>query len=83
MSDDELIDYLGLDDLVLDKDFDNLPKETQVKAVKETQEQYVDSLHYSKQRKDNAVWFKGDNARQDSYDHFKPKCWEVWKHLNE
>lgn len=77
------IDYAGLDNLVANSGFDSLPKETQQKAVKTNQQQYADSLRYTKKRKDEAVWFTGTDARQQSYDHFKPKCWEVWKHLND
>ena len=83
MSDEEWIDYLGLDKLVTNENFDSLPKETQQKAVKTNQQQYADSLRYTKKRKDEALWFTGTDARQQSYDHFKPKCWEVWKHLND
>lgn len=82
MSDEEWIDYLGLDKLVTNENLDSLPKETQQKAVK-TNQQYADSLRYTKKRKDEAVWFTGTDAKQQSYDHFKPKCWEVWKHLND
>lgn len=81
MSDEEWIDYLGLDKLVTNDNFDSLPKETQQKAVKTNQQQYADSLRYTKKRKDEALWFTGTYAEQHSYDHFKPKCWEVWKHL--
>lgn len=83
MSDEEWIDYLGLDKLVTNDNFDSLPKETQQKAVKTNQQQYADSLRYTKKRKDEALWFTGAYAEQQSYDHFKPKCWEVWKHLND
>ena len=83
MTDDELIQYYQLDEVVTDSHFDELDKSTQKKLVETNQEQYIDSLRYSKQRKDNAVWFTGENGRQESYDHFKPKCWEVWKHLND
>ena len=83
MSDEEWIDYLGLDKLVTNDNFDSLSKETQQKAVKTNQQHYADSLRYTKKRKDEAVWFTGTDAKQQSYDHFKPKCWEVWKHLND
>lgn len=72
----------NLTNLVNDEHFDKLSEETKEAAVKETQEQYVDSLRYSKKRKDKAVWFKGASGKKESYDHFKPKCWEVWKDLN-
>lgn len=79
----DFINYGSLDKLVANSGFDNLSKETQQKAVKTNQQQYADSLRYTKKRKDEALWFTGAYAEQQSYDHFKPKCWEVWKHLND
>lgn len=80
---EDVINYSGLDDLVSSEGFDELPNNTKVLAVKEQQEQYVDSLRYSKQRKDKARWFKGDYADQDSYEEYKPKTWSLWQKLSD
>ena len=83
MTDDELAQYLHLDELIKDNHFEKLDKQEQKKLVETNQEQYIDSLRYSKQRRDNAAWFTGNNAIKESYDHFKPRCWEVWKDLTD
>ena len=79
----EVINYEGLDDLVSTEGFDDLPNDKKVAAVEEQQEQYVDSLRYSKQRKDRARWFSGKDEREESYKALKPETWNLWKKLNE
>ena len=79
----EVINYEGLDDLVSTEGFDDLPNDKKVAAVEEQQEQYINSLRYSKQRKDKARWFSGEGEREESYKALKPETWNLWQKLNE
>ena len=63
-------------------DFKNLEKNTQEQAVDELEQQYSDSLTYTQQRKDKALWFKGKDAKQRSFQAFAPSAYKVYEDLD-
>lgn len=62
--------------------FKNLTPDTQEEAVDELEQQYSDSLTYTQERKDKALWFKGKDAKQRSFQAFAPSAYKVYEDLN-